>query len=76
MNRDPEDVANDAREMMREVAERVDWDEAALPRLMETLNDQMYRLEISIADHRPKKETLEVLKVMATTIGLMSEVCE
>jgi prefoldin subunit 5 len=60
----------------REMTERRDWDVDALPRMIETLNEQMYRLELSIADHRPKKETLEVLKAMATNIGLMSEVCE
>ena len=76
MIRDPEDVMNDGRDVMKEIKERMDWDVNALPRLMETLNDQLYRLEMSIADHRPKKETLEVLRVMSTTIGLMSEVCE
>ena len=76
MIRDPEDVMNDGRDVMKEIKERMDWDVNALPRLMETLNDQLYRLEMSIADHRPKKETLEVLRVMSTTIGLMTEVCE
>jgi hypothetical protein len=76
MIRDPEDVMNDGRDAMKEIKERLDWDVDALPRLMETLNDQIYRLEMSIADHRPKKETLEVLRVMSTTIGLMTEVCE
>jgi hypothetical protein len=76
VERDPEDVMNDGRDAMKEIKERMDWDVHALPRLMETLNDQIYRLEMSIADHRPKKETLEVLRVMSTTIGLMSEVCE
>jgi hypothetical protein len=76
VERDPEDVMNDGRDAMKEIKERMDWDVHALPRLMETLNDQIYRLEMSIADHRPKKETLEVLRAMSTTIGLMSEVCE
>jgi phytoene/squalene synthetase len=74
--RDPEDVMNDGRDAMKEIKERLDWDVHALPRLMETLNDQIYRLEMSIADHRPKKETLEVLRAMSTTLGLMTEVCE
>jgi len=76
MIRDPEDVMNDGRDVMKEIKERMDWGVDALPRLMETLNDQIYRLEMSIADHRPKKETLEVLRAMSTTIGLMTEVCE
>jgi phytoene/squalene synthetase len=76
MIRDPEDVMNDGRDAMKEIKERMDWDVHALPRLMETLNDQIYRLEMSIADHRPKKETLEVLRAMSTTLGLMTEVCE
>ena len=76
MIRDPEDVMNDGRDAMKEIKERMDWDVDALPRLMETLNNQVYRLDMSIADHRPKKETLEVLRAMSTTIGLMTEVCE
>ena len=67
---------NDGRDAMKEIKEHRDWGVDALPRLMETLNEQLYRLEMSIADHRPKKETLEVLRAMSTTIGLMTEVCE
>lgn len=74
--RSPEDVANDAREMMREMKESRDWGFDALPRLMENLNEQVYQLEMSLAEHKDKKHTLGALRAISTCIGLMTEVCD
>lgn len=74
--RDPEDVRADGMEMLREMTERRDWDVAALPRLLETLVDQTYRLEMSLASHEGKEQQKIILSAINTTVGLMSEICE
>ena len=76
MIRDPEDVLNDGRDAMKEIKERMDWDVDALPRLMETLNEQTYLLDMRISEGNKREEVKSLLIVTRTTIGLMLEICE
>ena len=76
MIRDPEDVLNDGRDAMKEIKGHRDWGVDALPRLMETLNEQTYLLDMRISEGNKREEVKSLLIATRTTIGLMLEICE
>lgn len=76
MIRDPEDVANDAREMLMEIKERKNDDIAPLSKLLDRLNDQVYQLDASITSHEEKGISRLLLCKIATTIELMLYACK